>query len=779
MEFDDILGRCPVLKPDSLTGDRDSLNLLRCESLDQRSLRNTSVRCHDVTHPTHLNGNPLRLSIKESLESNEGIPIPEMEKQDSCHNRKTNPVGDLLTELPVSRLDPSSLHSDQAVPYLRPIENIEEIPILATEKQVCSETDSNGHKTSSEICSEQEMILTSFNMGSLNTGQTTNNGIEGGLKGCVSLKKESFDDHDDLGATSAFHDHISTYDQSVEESKVPSLAVSSLENSWTDESMVPRIPRLVLQIFGSILSGRRVDLRKLARTMNSLGIVPQDCVTQLEGAGESWNENHVRILIASIDKNVTTLQLVYKMHKTDFAEVAKDLFSFYLPYAEQSRCREVSRKIVGNRKKIQFYFKKIKQDVHKLFTSNPYAEVSLIGKKMLLDIKNESNPGKRRHLYDQYICLKAAEIDAHTNQTDNVDPKGEPFQQIDAIIEESSCPEISLILMLGRQANIASSLGTNPSDGENFLIDAFTWQNTCERCIEATDMIYKSVVFYLLQFQRTKDKDYQKKLFHQAEIGLDSLSEEDDDVRLFWSRLFRLRIIYCHLGIGKRGEIIEGYDVSQESIKIVEKMFQEDNLENLEHRRKMMYGIGAARFCHILGDVRKARDIIDKAMEFAEEGNYSEKGNVSAYRDALLRIDVETVQVVTLSAEYLFHTISPIYSRQTSRSSTNDTQTSDEIIINKSIHFESISSEEPWNYIDSDGPPGIIAFNSSDQVAVLGERRQLAETMTETKTETMNLKVQQSDTGSIPNQSPSEASQSDNIHLQSGVDELSLSSFQY
>lgn len=66
-------------------------------------------------------------------------------------------------------------------------------------------------QTSSEICSEQEMILTSFNMGSLNTGQTTNNGIEGGLKGCVSLKKESFDDHDDLGATSAFHDHISTY----------------------------------------------------------------------------------------------------------------------------------------------------------------------------------------------------------------------------------------------------------------------------------------------------------------------------------------------------------------------------------------------------------------------------------------------------------------------------------------------------------------------------------------------------------------------------------------
>lgn len=41
-----------------------------------------------------------------------------------------------------------SIIVDVIVPYLRPIENIEEIPILATEKQVCSETDSNGHKVS-------------------------------------------------------------------------------------------------------------------------------------------------------------------------------------------------------------------------------------------------------------------------------------------------------------------------------------------------------------------------------------------------------------------------------------------------------------------------------------------------------------------------------------------------------------------------------------------------------------------------------------------------------
>ncbi|XP_061171666.1 uncharacterized protein LOC133181142, partial [Saccostrea echinata] len=474
-----------------------------------------------------------------------------------------------------------------------------------------------------------------------------------------------------------------------------------------------RIPDLTLKILASILVGRRVNLWMLANTLNMLGIVSQNCVQQLESNEEDSNEKHARILTENIEKRVTTLQLVDMLYKNNFKHVAQDLFFFHIPFAQKSRCKDVSRKIVGERRKIQLYFKRIKQDIHKLFTSDPYAKVGEIGKQMLQNIEEEQNPGRKRFLYDKYICLKAAEIDAHTNQTDNVDPNGKPFQEIEAVITESSCPEISLILMLGRQADISSSLGTSPDDGENFLVDAFMWQNTCERCIEATDMIYKSVVFNLLQFQRTKDKKYQRRLFHQAEMGLDSLSEESDDVRLFWSRLFRLRIIFCHLGIGKRCEIIEGYDVSPESLKVVERMFQEDKLEDLEHRRKMMYGIAVSRFCHLQGAIGKAKEIINIVMDFAREGIYTEKENIAAYQEVLENIDENGEDVVILSDEYLFHTISPIYSRQSSRSSTTDTNTSSEIMINKTVLFESSSSDGIENHSDSNGPPCGIFFNSN------------------------------------------------------------------
>ena len=464
----------------------------------------------------------------------------------------------------------------------------------------------------------------------------------------------------------------------------------------------------MLEVFKSILIGREIDVRKLASSLFGYGMVSNDCLQQLQQNEDSCQESKILILAKNINKSVTTLQLIYKMHESHLPEAAQDLYSFYIPYAMKSRSKDVIRKIVGERKKIQIYFKVIKQNVHKLIASNPHAEISIIGKQMLKDIQEETNPGRKCFLYDKYICLKAAEIDAHTNQTDNVDPEGEPFNEIEAVIEESSCPEISLILMLGRKADISSSLGTSITDGEQFLTQAFQWQSICERCVEATYMIYKSVVLHLLQFQRSGDRAYQEKVFKLAKMGLDSLTEEDADVRLFWSRLFRLRILYCHLGIGKRCEIIEGYTVSAESINVVEKMLREDKLENLEHRRKMMYGIAIARFFHLRGSVKKARFIIDRAMDFAIEGNYSEKRNIAAYRSFLNGIEEQENVSYQDENKYLFNTISPIYSRQTSQASESTTETSEEIVINPCVRVTSISSGEYGNLTDSDGPQGWV-----------------------------------------------------------------------
>lgn len=76
-------------------------------------------------------------------------------------------------------------------------------------------------------------------------------------------------------------------------------------------------------------------------------------------------------------------------------------------------------------------------------------EVSELGKKMLWEIKEEINFGRKCFFYDKYICLKVVEIDVKINFMDNVDLKGEFFREMEEFIEESLCLEILFILMLG------------------------------------------------------------------------------------------------------------------------------------------------------------------------------------------------------------------------------------------------------------------------------------------------------------------------------------------
>lgn len=147
------------------------------------------------------------------------------------------------------------------------------------------------------------------------------------------------------------------------------------------QMMQPRIPNLVLTMFASILRGRQVDVTLLANSLYASDIVSENCLQLVKDGHDLSDEDRIDIVTENINKNVTTLRLIHKIYKSNFSKVAQDLYSFYIPFATKSRTREVTRKIVGERKKIQIYFKQIKQSVHMLVSSN--FEVSELGKLML------------------------------------------------------------------------------------------------------------------------------------------------------------------------------------------------------------------------------------------------------------------------------------------------------------------------------------------------------------------------------------------------------------
>lgn len=106
-------------------------------------------------------------------------------------------------------------------------------------------------------------------------------------------------------------------------------------------------------------------------------------------------------------------------------------------------------------------------------------------------------------------------------------------------------------------------------------------------------------------------------------------------------------------------------------------------------------------------------------MEFANEGKYSEKENISAYQTVLHNIDVP--ELVFFPDEYLFNTISPIYSRQSSRTSATSTNSSEKTPLSQ-IMVTSISSGEYGNITDSDGPKGAMPSTGWQKLWVVSNR---------------------------------------------------------
>ncbi|XP_061171779.1 uncharacterized protein LOC133181264 [Saccostrea echinata] len=340
------------------------------------------------------------------------------------------------------------------------------------------------------------------------------------------------------------------------------------------------------------------------------------------------------ILKDEIAKRYPLRAFVFILYSIHFAQLANDLISYYNEFTRTRLVQEVARAPVGNRKTIQQYFKFIKKQVHEFTFKNPQADLSSIGVRLRQNIELEKNDAKRQFMYDRYVALKAAEIDALTNKTDDIDPYGGAFKDIEEVIDDTSNPNVSRVLLYGRKADVLSSLGRQ-EEGRDMLKEGFKYANATDTCIESVDMVYKGVVFRLSELEEQPSTELKEMLLLEASRGLHGLADEDEDVKIFWRRLFILRMIYSHLGIGKRCMIIPGYEISEESLREAERLLSLDSLEDLEHRRQMMYGVAKARLLELKGELSPAIATIRRAIEIAKEGNYTEMPMITHYHSHL------------------------------------------------------------------------------------------------------------------------------------------------
>ncbi|XP_062567056.1 uncharacterized protein LOC134229336 [Saccostrea cucullata] len=378
-----------------------------------------------------------------------------------------------------------------------------------------------------------------------------------------------------------------------------------------------------------------VGPQPLLNTLCEHGHISKECFNLIKVKCEKppfWFS--YEILADELGKRYPLRAFVFILYSIHFAQLANDLISYYNEFTRTKLVQEVARAPVGNRKAIQQYFKFIKKQVHEFTFKNPQADLSSIGVRLRQNIELEKNDAKRQFMYDRYVALKAAEIDALTNKTDDIDPYGGAFRDIEEVIDHSSNPNVSRVLLYGRKADVLSSLGKR-EEGRGMLKEGFKYANATDTCIESVDMVYKSVVFRLSELEKRPSSELKKLLLLEASRGLQGLVDEDEDVKIFWRRLFILRMVYSHLGIGKRCMIIPDHKISEESLREAERLLSLDSLEDLEHRRQMMYGVAKARLLELKGELSSAFATICTAMEIAKEGKYTEMPMISLYHSDL------------------------------------------------------------------------------------------------------------------------------------------------
>ena len=409
----------------------------------------------------------------------------------------------------------------------------------------------------------------------------------------------------------------------------------------------PRMPRKAdLEAFREFL--QKEETRGVALALQLIGYLDR----RLDVSDVTWSEIFQTLIFREFSF-VSVDELCRRFYQHGFQHLSKSLYICFL-HAESilQSPQNVKRSVPVNKKAIHIYFKNLKRLVHNAQFKNP-REFFRKQARLLQDrIERETvDESKRQFLADKFIALLGAEIDAIAITYDATLPDQDIFSELKSLTAKSTDASISEVVFYGRKAN-ALAIAKKFSEGEDMVKQAHCCANFTGPCLEIANMIYIDVYFKLWQFEQTPTSKLKESLLYEGSKGLWALSEEEEDIRNLWKRMFLLRMIFCLLGLSNKGRCIPQCIISEEDVERAERYILEIDLENIEARREMMYYIAKARIQELKGLLYDAKMEIDKASEIAHSGNFKEVDSIEEYKSLLRDLDQETEAKTVISVEH-------------------------------------------------------------------------------------------------------------------------------
>lgn len=398
----------------------------------------------------------------------------------------------------------------------------------------------------------------------------------------------------------------------------------------------PRMPRKQdLEALREFL--KHTDTRTVALALQITGCLDR----RLDVGDITWGELF-RTLVFRDYSFVSSDDLCRRFFDHGYQELARSLYMHFL-YAEShsQSLVTVKRSVPINKKSIHLYFKNLKRLVHNAQFKDPRSFFRKQARLLQNQIQHERAESKRQFLSDKYIALLGAEIDAIAITYDVTLPDQDIFTELKSLAVNSTDASISEVVFFGRKAN-ALAIAKKFSEGEDMVKQAHCCANFTGPCLEIANMIYIDVYFKLWQFEQTPTTELKESLLYEGSKGLWALSEEEEEIRNLWKRMFLLRMIFCLVGLSNKGRCIPGCVICEEDVDRAEKYMNEIDLKDIEARREMMYYIAKARIKQLRRMFDDANSEIDRAEAIAQSGNFKEIDSIMEYRSFLKKLGSET-----------------------------------------------------------------------------------------------------------------------------------------
>lgn len=398
----------------------------------------------------------------------------------------------------------------------------------------------------------------------------------------------------------------------------------------------PRMPRKQdLEALREFL--KHTDTRTVALALQITGCLDR----RLDVGDITWGELF-RTLVFRDYSFVSSDDLCRRFFDHGYQELARSLYMHFL-YAEShsQSLVTVKRSVPINKKSIHLYFKNLKRLVHNAQFKDPRSFFRKQARLLQNQIQHERAESKRQFLSDKYIALLGAEIDAIAITYDVTLPDQDIFTELKSLAVNSTDASISEVVFFGRKAN-ALAIAKKFSEGEDMVKQAHCCANFTGPCLEIANMIYIDVYFKLWQFEQTPTTELKESLLYEGSKGLWALSEEEEEIRNLWKRMFLLRMIFCLVGLSNKGGCISGCVICEEDVDRAEKYMNEIDLKDIEARREMMYYIAKARIKQLRRMFDDANTEIDRAEAIAQSGNFKEIDSIMEYRSFLRKLGSET-----------------------------------------------------------------------------------------------------------------------------------------